>query len=299
VRPRRAIFGLAIAGAAACGLAVSGTGSAPEGSDASAAPDAARDLGSSDTQGSDSGAARPDAPNAVEASPDGAPDASCVRLPTDASIPTGALDLTSFQLRGNAAYNQSGDGKITLTDSQNFQKGAAWYSALLPVVSSYKLTFVLRVGPNDTAGDGITYAVLAATSTPGVGDDGDGIGLRNISGSAVGYAVVVDMYKNLTDPTDDDVTTLKVLTMPGFVVVAHQGLAEKLDDGNLHEVDVTFAQGTLSAVLHGPTLTSTVTGIAPGFSQVLPAYVGFTGATGGGSNAHQEIASATLTAACE
>ena len=240
-----------------------------------------------------------DAP--VDAPPDvgvdAPPDAGCVSI--DAGI-SGALALSAFSTKGSATYNENGDGRITLTNSNNDEMGAAWYPEMLPIVRGYDLTWSLRVGPSNTAGDGITFAVLQAAAMPGVGASGDGVGLRNLAG-VTGYAVDVDTFKNPGDPTDLGTTTLKLVTMPSFSVVAKIAVPSALDDGNVYAVDVSWrAPSSLTATLHGPGGTTfQVSSSDSGLATSGPAYLGFTGATGGESDSHNEVAGVTIASTCD
>jgi hypothetical protein len=314
----RAGFALAVAAGAAfhllalaCGLSSSGLASNHEGepTDASAdtvgpshppdADGAPGPIGAMD--GADPGALD-SATDAAAASSD-ASDGSHPCLPTDAGM-NGALDLSKFILAGNASFSESGDGRITLTDSLIDQAGAAWSPSLWPGPVGYDLTFSIRVGPNDTAGDGITFSVLASTgSPPGVGENGDGLGLRNIAaaggGVASGYAVDVDMYQDFGDTTDLGPTTLKLLTMPAFKVVAALAVPSALNDGNVYPVNVTWRPpSTLTATLHGPGAPVTVTSSDPGLAVTSAAYIGVTGATGGIADSHNQVAEIAVTNTC-
>jgi hypothetical protein len=234
--------------------------------------------------------------DAADANDDGG-DGSVVPVcqPLDGGL-LGALDLSKFSQQDTAQWDENSDGRMTLTNSNHNDKGSAWSPSTYPPLTSLDLTFQIRVGPGDTSGDGIAFAVLQATSTPSTGDNGDGIGVRGITAS--GFAVVVDMYKNGSDATDDAVTTLKLVTMPSFVVVAHMGIPELLNDGNEYAVDVQLKAGSLSATLHGPTKTATVTNTSPAFVLTSNVYLGVTAATGSGSDSHNEVGSITLKDAC-
>jgi Bacterial lectin len=285
----------------ACGLAITGTGGlvaldadadAPVDAGASPPPD---DTGATSNDGgafrsNDAAAGGDAAGNTVDAAP------PCVPV-ADAGV-LGALALADFDTKGNAKWDENTDGKMTLTDSYNYQSGAAWSKSLWPVASAYQLTFALRVGPGDTGGDGVTFAVLQGGSEPNVGDNGNGIGLRNLNGYT-GYAVVVDMYKDNADATDLATTTLKFVKMPGFAILAKAGLAEALNDGNEHAVDVALAGTTLTATVHGPTLTTTLSWSDLAFAPTARAYFGFTSSTGGACNSHNEIASLTVADVCQ
>ena len=287
--------------ALACGLSTSGAGDVPddggEGSEAGAAETSPTDSASSAGDAAfdvADGSASGDAASAVDAKPD-----VCVAF--DAGL--GPLALSAFALKGNAVFNENNDGILTLTNSNTSERGAAWYPSQVPVVGGYDLRWSLREGPGNTAGDGVAFAVIQASAMPGVGDNGDGIGLRNVAGdgSAIsGYAVVVDMYKSANDPTDLGPTTLKIVAMPEFRVVAGAALLVALNDGNVYAVDVSWrAPSTLTATLHGPGgVTTSVSSHDPALTTTAPAYVGFTGATGGASDSHNEIASAAFFLTC-
>ena len=288
---------------AACELSLSGTA---ETSDAGVAGDASSGDGTTRADGgrptNDAGA---DAALAADSTSDvaiDAPrDAPCV--PFDAGL-GGPLALSAFSLKGKALYNNNGDGILTLTDSNKHEQGAAWYPTQAPPAAGFDATWTLRVGPNDTSGDGLAFAVLQAAGMPGVGDDGDGIGLRNLpapdGGVVLGYAVVVDTYKSATDTTDLGASTLKLVAMPSFVIVAVTAVPVALNDGNVYAVDVSWrAPSTLTATLHGPGgATYRVTSIDPRLSITARAFLGFTGSTGATSDSHNEIAGLTIVQIC-
>ena len=292
----------------ACGLSLDGLGPIPGASpvDASLLDSAARVDASSMADGTsspppvDAAADDSSAPAPADAA---APDTAPTCVPFDAG-PGGAFALPAFTFAGSASYNENADGRITLTNSQNNQAGAAWYPTKLPPLAGYDLTWTLRVGPSDTAGDGITFAMLASGSVPGVGDTGEGLGLRNVTGGdggiPAGYAVDVDMFQNSDDPTDLGATTLKLVTMPGFKVVAETLVPAALNDGNLYAVDVSWrAPSSLSATLRAPDGgLVTVSSTDPGLT-ASSAYLGFTAATGGGSDSHNEVAGIAMTDTCQ
>src|SRR2546430_10819201 len=120
----------------------------------------------------------------------------------------------------------------------------------MPMLRGYDATLTFLVGPGDTYGDGITFAMIEASSTPGVGDNGDGLGLRNIIGGGLmgGYAVALDMFKN---PGDLDKTTLKIIAMPSFTVVAQIGVPFQFNDGIEYPVDVSWrAPSSIVVTVH-------------------------------------------------
>ena len=302
---RRVVVAASIVAAcasAACGLSLSGTSETSD--DAGVAGDASGDTTSGDggRATNDAGADAPlGADSTSDVATDSPRDAPCV--PFDAGL-GGPLALSAFSLKGKALYNNNGDGILTLTDSNKHEQGAAWYPTQAPPAAGFDATWTLRVGPNDTSGDGLAFAVLQAAGIPGVGDDGDGIGLRNLpapdGGVVSGYAVVVDTYKSATDTTDLAATTLKLVAMPSFVIVAVTAVPVALNDGNVYAVDVSWrAPSTLTATLHGPGgATYRVTSIDPRLSITTRAFLGFTGSTGGASDSHNEIAGLTIVQTC-
>jgi hypothetical protein len=222
------------------------------------------------------------------------------------AAPSGALALSAFVLAGDAAYDENADGLITLTNNTYYQAGAAWYPTKMPPLSRYDLSWSFRVAPGDTDGEGIAFAVLSSEGVPTSGSTGEGLGLQNIresggdGGIPSGYAVEVVMYDNTTNPTNLGPITLKLATMPGFTTIAEALVPAVLNDGNVHAVDVSWrAPSYLSATLHEPDGGLVTVGASnPGFT-ALQAYFGFTGATGGVSDSHNEIAGITVNDACE
>jgi hypothetical protein len=211
--------------------------------------------------------------------------------PLDAGI-LGTIDLSTFILAGNAVWNESQDGKMTLTNSNNFEAGAVWSPREMPQVSAFDLTWSFRVGPGNIAGDGITFAVLETAATPDnnfVGGNGSGLGLQGLSGT--GYAVAIDMYNT---------NEIRLVTMPSYTTVASKSNGDALNDGNIHSVDVSWrAASTLTATLHSTSGDLTVTSSAAGLATTGPAWLGFTAATGGGSDSHNEIASLVVRDLCQ
>jgi hypothetical protein len=261
-----------------------GDGHADDGATAHDAP------GPSDGTASDVAADAPVQPDAPTL-PDAPTGDGWTCNPLDAGI-LGMLDLSTCIFAGNASWNENTDGKITLTNSNNFEAGAAWYPRQMPQVSAYDLTWSFRVGPGDTAGDGIAFAVLQTATTPDgnyVGMNGAGLGLQGLAGN--GYAVAVDMYNT---------NEIRLVTMPDYTIVAHDANGDTLNDGMVHAVDVSWhAPSTLTATLHSTSGNLTVTSNDAGLTTTGPAWLGFTGATGGGSDSHNEIASITVTGLCQ
>jgi hypothetical protein len=272
--------------------------------DAAVGDDTAADAPTHDAAADDAPAA--DAP-ATDASTNDAPELAEVGavppcVAGDAGW-TGMLDLTTFVLAGVAAYNVGNDNHLTLTNNGLNETGAAWYPTMLPAVSGYDLTWQFRVGPGGTDGEGITFAVLSSASTPGVGANGEGLGLQSITGAGAGtlsgYAVEVVTYWDMTDQTSLGPVTLKLASMPSFTPVAETRVPVDLNNGNTYAVDVSWrAPGFLSATLHVSGTDYNVTSSDAGLA-APSAYLGFTAATGAIANSQNEIVAITVKDTCE
>lgn len=245
------------------------------------------DASAHDAAAASDAALQPDAPPP----PDAPAGDGWTCTPLDAGI-LGTVDLSTFTFAGTAVWNENSDGKITLTNSNNDEAGAAWSAREMPAVSAYDLTWSFRVGPDDTAGDGISFAVLQMAATPDgnfVGSNGSGLGLQGLQ--ATGYAVAIDMYGT---------NEIRLVAMPGYAILDSKANADQLNDGNVHSVDVSWrAPGTLTATLHSTSGDLTVTSASAGLPATGPSWFGFTGATGGGSDSHNEIASLVVNDMCQ
>jgi Bacterial lectin len=292
---------------AACGLSTMGEGPpSPH--------DGGNDGAVGQRDGTGSSDAREDGPEASHDAPPSsdvhAMDVASDALTTDAQPPTdapdgdgwtctpldggilGTLDLSTWVFAGTASWNENTDGKITLTNSNNNEAGAAWSARQMPQVSAYDLTWSFRVGPGDTSGDGITFAVLQVAAAPDdnfVGNDGANLGLQGLQ--ANGYAVAVDMYGT---------NEIRLVTMPSYTIVDSKANGDMLNDGNVYSVDVSWhAPSTLTATLHSTSGDLTVSSTNAGLTTTGPAWFGFTGSTGGSADSHNEVASLVVKDLCQ
>jgi hypothetical protein len=89
--------------------------------------------------------------------------------------------------------------------------------------------------------------------------------------------------------------------MPSFTVIAKLGVPHAYNDGNVYAGTVSWrAPGSISVTLQTPGGgTATLSATDPGLAMTPPAFVGFTGATGGASDSHQEIAALAFTSTCQ
>lgn len=213
--------------------------------------------------------------------------------PLDAAV-LGTLPLSRFTTADVARYDEYQDGFIALTQNTHSLAGAAWYTAQLPVLSSYALTWTFREQPGGTAGAGFTFAVLQTPTVPSstfVGGNGAGMGLQNISGGPTGYAVALYLYGG---------TEFELLGMPGFTVIKSVTATDMLNDGSPYTVQVSWqAPSTLTATVtvHSGTLTLTSSDAA--LTTTAPAWFGVTASTGPASNSINELEGITVSEACQ
>jgi hypothetical protein len=217
-------------------------------------------------------------------------DAPCP--PADGAV-VGALSLADFTIAGAAQLNVGNDGLLTLTQAANNVVGAGWYKTPFAAGSAYDMTFTIRESANSVAGAGFTFALVTAPNAPTaafVGTTGDAMGLRGIPGATGGYAVGLYLYAGIN---------FQLFSMPDFTAVASQTMAGAINDGTSYEVDVSWrAPSTLTATLRLPGGPLTVTSSDARFASPGPAWLGVTAATGPASNAHNELATATVVDVC-
>src|ERR671914_463027 len=220
--------------------------------------------------------------------------------------PTGAQNnLPLLNLAGNAARLED---RLRITADQEGQTGAAWLPAKQSVQGGFEGTFqwqISRTGQAEGA-DGFAFVVhnarLLFPRGLALGDGGDGIGYSGIPNS---LAVEFDTLQNppeefgsgLGDPNNNHVSVQSRGTLPNSADPTFslgsttQGppAIPLLADGNVHRAKVVYVPGTLTVFLDN--LTSPVLSVPVDLGTTLSldngqAWVGFTGATGGRSQAH-------------
>jgi ABC-type transport system substrate-binding protein len=196
-------------------------------------------------------------------------------------------------------------GVLRLTPADFSQSGVAWHGSKVDVADGFVSDFDFRMtdmgglGDGDGAGaDGFTFAIQN-TAVAATGSIGGGLGYDGLLNSLV---VEFDTYDNGPGSGDPNGNHVSVHTRgpdangPGedslLGVTALDPAVLKLNDGNVHRGRVTYnpsGGGRLSVYvddLATPALTVTVSLSSTLTLDAGTAWVGFTAATGGGTENH-------------
>lgn len=212
-----------------------------------------------------------------------------------------AAPFDAWTLNGNAQLRDAG-ATLRLAEN-NYQAGSAWAPGKVSLAHDFSVAFSFRIGGGDGA-DGLTFTVQDSTAAASaLGGNGGFLGYEGIGTSA---AFIYDTWDNGwdTDRIPGANTAAAVngsLNGWGGTTVGH---AYELSEKVLYSwIDYSAATGMLSMYIHDAdvkplvaqeTLSISLSGL-PG-SQT--AWIGFTGATGGASNAH-DILSVSISAVPE
>jgi lysophospholipase L1-like esterase len=209
-------------------------------------------------------------------------------------------NLPPLNLVGNAVRLED---RLRLTVDQESQTGAAWLPAKQQVQDGFEATFdwqINRANPRRGA-DGFAFVIHNADLPfPGLalGGGRNGLGYSGILNS---LAVEFDTLQNLPeefggelgDPNDNHISvqsrgTLPNTANPTFSLGSTTGLP-LLADGNVHRAKVVYVPGTLTIFLDDLTRPVLTVPVDLGTTLSLDnsrAWIGFTAATGGRSQAH-------------
>jgi hypothetical protein len=190
------------------------------------------------------------------------------------------------------------EDRLRLTADQKLQTGAAWLPAKQSVQGGFEATFQWQILKTRRAGaDGFAFVIQNANGLA-LGNGGGGIGYNGIPNS---LAVEFDTLQNppeefggtLGDPNDNHVSvqtrgTLPNSANPTFSLGSTTAIP-LLADGNVHTAKVAYVPGTLTIFLDD--LTKPVLTVPVDLRTKLrldegKAWIGFTAATGGRSQAH-------------
>jgi hypothetical protein len=214
-------------------------------------------------------------------------------------------NLPLLNLVGNAVRLED---RLRLTADQERQAGAAWLPAKQSVQGGFEATFQWQISrPGQAEGaDGFAFVVQnASVLFPrglALGDGGDGISYSGIPNS---LAVEFDTLQNppeefggqLGDPNNNHISLQSRGTLPNSADPTFslgsttQGppAIPLLADGNVHTTKVAYVPGTLTIFLDNLTRPVLTVPVDLGTTLSLDnsrAWVGFTAATGGRSQAH-------------
>lgn len=223
---------------------------------------------------------------------------------------------------------------LRLTPNATFTAGSAWYNTLQPVAGAFSTTFTFQLSggnTSDSPADGIAFVIQNSSMTTGassltaLGPEGCGIGFGGstsgctpVQGPQTGVpnslAVEFNTYMNTEDQSGNSVSIQNCPTSPtgpnsvdpSCALAINSNLPITLADGNVHTVTISYSGPTttlLDVIVDGTDLfPASVTNPSGGVLFNLAsiglssgdAYVGFTGATGGGDD-NQDILSWTFT----
>jgi Legume lectin domain len=208
---------------------------------------------------------------------------------------------------------------LRLTPNQFFTAGSAWYGSQQPVAGAFSTTFTFQLTGTSQGGsgnaDGIAF-VIQNSAVTALGPDGCGIGFGSdslidcTSGSGITNSLAIEFNTFLNAGVDTSANSVWIQNCsgtgansvdPGCTVLtgANNNLPITLADGNVHTVTINYSGPTtklLDVIVDnndlfpgGVFFDLTTIGLNSG-----NAWVGFTGATGGGDD-NQDILSWTFT----
>ncbi len=186
------------------------------------------------------------------------------------------------------------DGRLRLTSSDTSQVGGGWITEQRPVASGFRATFTFRLKHmTDGGSDGFAFVIqndsLAALGPGPRGGTGQELGYDGIPNS---LAVEFDTYSNgdYHDPLSDHVSVHTLGTLPNSAdEQASLGAADvpALGDGLTHRVVIKYRAHRLTVHFDGVRILLVQVQLDTTLTlNEGAAWVGFTGATGGGSQEH-------------
>lgn len=201
------------------------------------------------------------------------------------------LCAQNYSLNGDA--EAVGTNCIAVTPNQAWQNGSVWYTDLLDLTQPFTLEFQMNYGTVDANGaDGMMF-VLQNIGPNALGEDGAGLGFQGFNPA---FGIEFDTYYNsdFADIPADHVafqrngnTNHSWTNNLAGPVSAHP-FGQNIEDGQEHPIKITWnpisrvVQLFFDCVLRLSAQVDLVNSIFNGNSQV---WWGFTGATGGLSNA--------------
>lgn len=206
------------------------------------------------------------------------------------------FSVTSIKAQYTFVGNSSalGNNCYQVTPNQLWQNGAIWYNDEIDLNNAFHLQFEASWGNNPAGADGMVF-VMQQVGNTAIGLDGGGIGFEGFSPS---FGVEFDTWPNLDfgDPTYDHIAFLQNGNVnhnsPDNLAgpVQAQAASTTLSDGLYHVVDIFWdpADNSIEVWMDcEPRLTATIDLIGDIFNNTSNVFWGFTGATGGESNAHR------------
>ena len=196
------------------------------------------------------------------------------------------LDLATWQLEGTAMWDSSNNW-LQITDTQSTSVGAAFQTNQTVSAKQIELTFQFYIGEGSGA-DGFAVVALDTQrmngflgSAGGCLGYGNGAGCEPIQDALPGWVIEIDtFYNEQWDPTETDHIA--------FMFDGNQEQIEawaelpELEDTGWHDMTILVNEPNVTVSIDGAAVLDTV---IQGYFD-FPAYIGFTGATGGLTNKH-------------
>lgn len=190
------------------------------------------------------------------------------------------LDTALWQLNGDAAQvvSSSGDGVLQLTPQSGNRVGTAFLKT--PYTdTSFSAAFTISITGSTGGADGMAFLFLNETDPTIVANNGGALGCYELDG----YGLEFDTYDNGSARYDNDGNHIAVMNTVDFSPYETASAITTLNDGSEHDVEVYFEYGDIEVYFNGSLeIDTTITQWQEGDALMF----GFSGATGGLSNAH-------------
>ena len=197
------------------------------------------------------------------------------------------LDLSTWHFEGAASWiGEASTGYLELTPVATSVVGTAFQTSEEVNGGAVEIRFSFYIG-DGTGADGLSLTALdTSRMTTFLGGAGCGIGYGGGSDCTVGpalpgWSLEIDTFDNgVYDPTPDDHIAF---TFDGLVASpAYWAAVPEIEDTGWHTLEVYVSEPHVTVILDGATVMDA--DLSGRFN--FPAYVGFTGGTGGDTNHH-------------
>jgi hypothetical protein len=198
------------------------------------------------------------------------------------------LGLADWNLEGSSVWDET-EGELEITPAEQYKVGSAFMTTATVPADAVKLDFEFYMG-DGTGADGFAVVALNTIAMNDfLGAEGCGLGYAGPSAGCIdgsdalpGWAIEVDAYFNWQiDPTEGDHVSLHV-DGDQETLWAWSEVGE-LEDTGWHHMTVEVVGKHFLVTVDGEIAIDQEVGKVPDF----PAYIGFTGATGGDTNVHR------------
>ncbi|HSO38083.1 MAG TPA: MopE-related protein [Labilithrix sp.] len=179
---------------------------------------------------------------------------------------------------GNALFSAAAPGWAQLTPDVGSQSGGLWWNAVY-TFDTFDVTATFWIQAKPSGADGMAFTWVTGAAVPGQGY-GAYYGAGGLTtATQTGYAVAIDTYSN---PGDLPAPFLVIMDTAKPAMPLGTYPLPNVRDGANHTLRVAFAAGQVSVWIDGTNKVSNLP--LPGTPIV--GHWGFTGGTGGSSEAH-------------